>query len=830
MEKNEITYAVERGKFIDKWLISGVISKPVYGTMVPDSFPDYRPGASVKDEKGKERKSPAKKEFLEKGEFKKLTYPSEIVTDKLYYPSDTNRVDCSRVFKFPADARLYARAYVNCDTDIKITAALFCCGGMKVFINGTPAAEYYPYEANIECRKDVQLCFKKGSNELLVALNDYGERNIVFRFGIKLLDNGLSVSLPIGADVDAIEHMKKCLDGLYTDKLNYHDEDVFLCSDESFSDDFELGISGEDIEPVSRKAVKGKKKVKLFSNDEIVSGYHELTLTTEVEGVELKMALCIQICPKEKERQSMHIDSFEDRKRFCIEYASQSGNELDNYIASLETGSSEYERFDKEIRSDLEFAKKRGDCADFRVQRFLWLLGRFPEKIPEQLRKDIEELVLGFRYWFDEPGNDAMWFFSENHALAFHCDEYIAGSFYPNEVFGNSGLTGQEHMKKAKLRIVEWFEKLLRYGYNEWNSSTYVNVDVFTYITLYCFAKDEEIRTLAKKALDYTFEMYAYNSFKGVMGTSNGRAYDKDILGNECMSGNSQMWLAWGVGCINRRISPALYIAMSDYIPSDENKQIGLGNFEGRLVREKEEGTMKVKTCLCKTSDYIVGTCVSPRTGGPGSQELLLSVFLNDAKTRIWLNLPGEGTVFGMRRPGYFSGNALTPLVSQKENVVVVSYNFPKAFMNRCDVDYIHVMCDKQECDEFILKKNAVFVRRGNAFAAFVCNRPIKPTEKTCLKEKEFVTDRIKSEWLIKVSDLSEFESFKDFVSYMTEHMPKIGSRYLYFDDVSFGKMKFPLLQKSYLLLHVSPKKLLALGVSKDMVKQFLKELLRARR
>ena len=830
MGTGEIRYKVNKGQFIDKWLISGVIETPLSMTPVPDSFPNYYPGASVKDERGKERKSPAKQEYLRLGEFKKLEYPKDVCTDKLYYPADTKRVDCSRVFKFPADARLYARAFVNCAAECTIPVAMFACGGIRLFVNGELAGEYYPYESNIECREDTSIHLKAGENELFVALDDYGERNIVFRFGLKILDGPLEITLPVTADVEKIERMRKCLNGLYLDKLNYRDEPVFLCSEAPFEDDFEFVLAAEELPQITRKAVKGETKVKLYGTGEIISGYHEFTLTTTVEGIEIKTALCAQICPQERERRSVGIEGFEERRRFCLQYAAECGNSLDNYIASLETGSDEFERFRTEVLNDLEFAKRRGDCADFRVQRFLWLLAMYPDRIPSELKENLEKLVLGFRYWFDEPGNDAMWFFSENHALAFHCDEYIAGRLYPDTVFENSGLTGREHMKKAKARITEWFEKLLKYGYNEWNSATYVNVDVFTYITLFCLSKDEQLRGLAEKALDYTFEMYAYNSFKGVMGTSNGRTYDKDILGNECMAGNSQMWLAWGVGCINRRVSPAMYIALSDYVPPDKEKAIALGDFEGRLIREKTEGTMNVKTYLCKTNRYILGTCVSPRTGGPGSQELLLSMFLNDAKTRIWLNLPGEGKVFGIRRPGYFSGNALTPLVSQKENAAVVSYNFPKAFMRRCDVDYIHVMCDEQECDEVILRDNALFIRRGDVFAAIMCSIPLKRSERACLTGKEFVTEGIKSDWLIRVADTGEFDSFESFTEYHLAHKPRVVFRKMIFDDARMGRLKFPLLTKLYMFRKLNPKTLKSLGISGDMIKQFLKEIVKGRR
>lgn len=828
MADSELRYSVRQGGFIDKWLISEVIATPVSMTPVPDIFPNYCPGASVKDSGGKERKSPAKQEYLRIGDFRKQGYPDSIAIDKLYYPADTSRVDCSRVFKFPTDARFYAKAYARCDKETKIEAALFCCGGIKLWINGCQVAQYYPYESNIECRKDVELVFKEGVNEILVGVNDYGERNIVFKFGFKITDGELDISLPIDADVEKIAAMRRNLSSMYLDRLNYREGSAYLCTEEGFADDFEFSVCAEDIPEFICRAHKGEKRALLFDVDNVVSGYHELSLSTVVEGVELKTALCAQVCPKRRERESMNLIDFNERRKFCIEYAAECGDNLDNYIASLECGRDEYNRCEAEISHDLDFAERRGDCADFRVQRFIWLMYRFENRIPKNLRDRIERLILEFRYWFDEPGNDAMWFFSENHALAFHSDEYLAGQLYPDEVFPNSGLTGREHMAKARLRIVEWFEKLLRSGYNEWNSATYVNVDVFTYITLYSLCEDSEIKELARKALNCTFEMYAYNSFKGVMGTSNGRTYNKDILGNECMAGNSQMWLAWGVGCLNRRISPAMYIAMSDYVPSGEFSDVASGNFSGRLIREKTEGTLEVPTYLCKTSRYILGTCVSPRTGGPGSQELLLSIFLSDAATRIWMNMPGESNLFGIRRPGYFSGNALTPLVTQKENVAVVSYNFPKVFLRRCEVGYIHIMCDEQECDEVILRENALFVRRGEAFAAIICHDGrIVRTDRTALMGKEFVFDGVNSNWLIKVSDTTEFGSFEKFVEYHVAHMPKVRGSKLIFEDAQLGTLKFELLTKDYLIRKVGIKRLVRLGVSKDMIKQFFNELLK---
>ena len=78
--------------------------------------------------------------------------------------------------------------------------------------------------------------------------------------------------------------------------------------------------------------------------------------------------------------------------------------------------------------------------------------------------------------------------FSENHALCFHTAQMLAGELYPEEIFTNSGFTGREQSARAKRLIVEWLQKLLDYGYNEWNSPCYIPVDMLSYVSCSYFA------------------------------------------------------------------------------------------------------------------------------------------------------------------------------------------------------------------------------------------------------------------------------------------------------------------------------------------------------
>jgi len=52
----------------------------------------------------------------------------------------------------------------------------------------------------------------------------------------------------------------------------------------------------------------------------------------------------------------------------------------------------------------------------------------------------------------------------------------------------------------VKRRLEEWFDIFFKYGYSEWNSTTYLPINLIGFFSLYETAPDKEIRNLAKKA------------------------------------------------------------------------------------------------------------------------------------------------------------------------------------------------------------------------------------------------------------------------------------------------------------------------------------------
>lgn len=72
------------------------------------------------------------------------------------------------------------------------------------------------------------------------------------------------------------------------------------------------------------------------------------------------------------------------------------------------------------------------------------------------LWRRVRSAILGYRYWFDELGNDVMWFTSANNALSFHTAQYLAGQMFRDERFTASGRLGREQQALAAQRLAYW--------------------------------------------------------------------------------------------------------------------------------------------------------------------------------------------------------------------------------------------------------------------------------------------------------------------------------------------------------------------------------------
>lgn len=182
---------------------------------------------------------------------------------------------------------------------------------------------------------------------------------------------------------------------------------------------------------------------------------------------------------------------------------------------------------ENQIIEILEYINNRYDCADFRMIPILRTLYAYSTLLTEATLKEIEKTVLGFKYWMDEPGEDSMCYWSENHQLIFGTIELLAGQFYSDKVFYNLPITGRERMERAKKRLLDWFKYRYKYGFIEWHSNTYYEEDVAPLSLLIDFSEDEEIRVKASMLMDLVLFDMAVNNYQGYFVATSGRCYEE---------------------------------------------------------------------------------------------------------------------------------------------------------------------------------------------------------------------------------------------------------------------------------------------------------------
>jgi len=180
------------------------------------------------------------------------------------------------------------------------------------------------------------------------------------------------------------------------------------------------------------------------------------------------------------------------------------------------------------------------DTADFDALRFINLLYgyRGHPAASEALWQRVEEALLSFKYWYTdptperfengEPVADHMWYWTENHILIFRTCEFLAGQLFPDRVFEATGETGQWHRERAREAILEWIDERARFGFAEWNSNVYYNLDMRPLLALVEWSEDPLVSKRATMVLDLLLLENALHLHRGTFGPTHGRSMIKD--------------------------------------------------------------------------------------------------------------------------------------------------------------------------------------------------------------------------------------------------------------------------------------------------------------
>lgn len=105
----------------------------------------------------------------------------------------------------------------------------------------------------------------------------------------------------------------------------------------------------------------------------------------------------------------------------------------DELYAELISGN-DFIDWDK-LNRTLQFIKNEYDVSDFKMVNLIRILYEYREFIPSEIKHRIDSVLLGFRYWMDEPNRNSICYWSENHQILFSSAEYLIGKLYEKNVF-----------------------------------------------------------------------------------------------------------------------------------------------------------------------------------------------------------------------------------------------------------------------------------------------------------------------------------------------------------------------------------------------------------
>ena len=217
----------------------------------------------------------------------------------------------------------------------------------------------------------------------------------------------------------------------------------------------------------------------------------------------------------------------------------------------------------------LDRIRNRMDMAEFGIPALVRILREYRGLLPEGANAEIEEALVGFRYWLDEPGEINACYFSENHQILYHSAEYLAGGLFPDRIFPSDGRTGSWHREHGRTCLLRWIRWRRSFGFSEWCTNYYAE-DIIALLGLVCYG-EETVRAQADEIIHTLLLEMALNTFRGHWPGSHGRTYTKYLAEPDMESISPICRLYWGEGTWDGPLADCAVMLAACGYPCPEN-------------------------------------------------------------------------------------------------------------------------------------------------------------------------------------------------------------------------------------------------------------------
>ena len=218
------------------------------------------------------------------------------------------------------------------------------------------------------------------------------------------------------------------------------------------------------------------------------------------------------------------------------------------------------------------------DGGDFEMNTVLRLLylNNETDVLSNETRSLIEGALLYGKYWITQSGYTEGLYWTENHQIAYHTAELLSGQMFRTHIFNRTLMTGEQHIAHAEYMINKWLDWRARFGFSEYHSNVYYNIDFRALLNLVDFAENATIANKAAMLLDLMCFDFANNYFKDIYAIAHGRAYGETKVSNYANVPQARdniapaVWLWLGIGGYNGERGVSIteaFIITSNYTP-----------------------------------------------------------------------------------------------------------------------------------------------------------------------------------------------------------------------------------------------------------------------
>ncbi len=817
-ELNLATYVLSERGAIQNWLACGTVTSPLenlHESIKPDGTPFGAGNRWILNYWAWHPESNRIKLRIynklppftwEPGERPHLNAPAVAGQPWRYSAAEEDQAIDFSLFNFnPTLMQGWLYAGLQVDKAVTVQAELLTIGPARVWLNGKLQTHFKKRFSYVALQFiPLTLKLKPGMNDLCLHGEMLGWREARLALGLRFSGNpSVQVCLPLGDGLaEAWHQAENSLAHLQIKQFAFPNLPGKVSLDasapESFTFTAEIGLPVPKTPWAMLNTLtlpKGEATITLAPGESA-----ELPITPEVaesmSGIPGENTLTLTIRPADGTPLSLHREiwaakneyshqpygDYESRRHEALDHLANMPYDVPSALAALEL------RRIRHVPSEAiglacEFMENRSDCADFYAIGLLALMYKHGDSdvIHSPDRERIETAFRNFKYWLDEPGLDAMCYFTENHQILFQVTAYLAGQRWPDWVFVNSGRTGQEQKERNRPCIGNWILRRLQGSFSEWDSNAYMTLDAFAMLALVEFADSARLREMATALLHKIFFMIACQSYRGTHGSTHGRCYVAGLKSARVENTSNLQRIGWGMGILNGETrATGLLALVKNYQVPEVIQRIGADVEQTVVTRARSFASFRpkfdmrgdswdVRTITRKTPDTMLSAAIDYQPGEFGIQEHLWQATLSPEAV-VFTTYPGNSQEHGNARPNFWSGSARLPRVGMVDKTVICLYRFEE----NVGLGFSHAYFPAAMFEEVKIEGQWVFARVGDGYIALWGDGELVLTETSRHAGQELRSRGGGHAWICHVGSGVEDGDFAEFRENVMRHTPQV--------------------------------------------------------